>query len=331
MKRFLTLLLVLTLTLISFMTSDVLAKEKETEKQKYYEEYGVVADKGGILLGKGTLIVEPGFEYTHIDSQYLDITGFSVLPSLVIGLIQVQKIKRDIWTPSVSLKYGLFDFLEVGLKVPFSYRTDEYNIGSGADTENRDVSDVGLGDIEGTFRTQLAHQRDLGWDILAAVRIKSDTGKDVFEISTETIQGNQIPDDELPMGSGFWGVEPSLTFVKGVDPAVIFFNIGYFWHIERDISGYGDVDPSDSINFSVGSAFALSDKIVLSTSYEQKFFTEADIEGVKQKDSDITIASLIFGGTYVLDSQKSVNISVSIGMTDDSPDVQFGVRVPIRF
>ena len=331
MKRFFTILLVLTLTLINFMTSNVLAKEKETEGQKYYEEYGVVAEKGGILVGKGTLIVEPGFEYTHIDSQSLDITGFSVLPSLVIGLIQVQKIKRDIWTPSVSFKYGIFDSFEVDLKVPFSYRTNEYSIGSGEDTESKDVSDTGLGDIEGTFRTQLAYQKKLGWDILAAVRIKSDTGKDIFEIKTVEIQGNQIPDDELPTGSGFWGVEPSFTFVKGVDPAVIFFSIGYFWHIERDISGVGDVDPSDSINFSLGSAFALSDKIVLSTSYEQKFFTEADIDGRKQKDSDITVASLSFGGTYVLDSQKSVNISVSIGMTDDSPDVQVGVRIPIRF
>jgi len=332
MKRFFTLLLVLTVTLTTFIISNVFAQEKETQKQKYYEEYGVVAEKGGILVGKGAFIVEPGFEYTHIDSQNLNITGFSVLPSLIIGLIQVQKIERNIWTPSVSLKYGIFDALEVDLKVPFSYRTSEYNIGSGVDSVEENINDVGLGDIEGTFRTQLAHQREFGWDILAAIRVKSDTGKDFSDIRTKTVQGQEVPDDELPMGSGFWAVEPSFTFVKAVDPAVIFISLGYFWHIERDISGIGDVDPGDSIKFSLGSAFALSDKIVLSTSFEQQFFTESDIENLGDvDDSDITVASLIFGGTYVLDTQKSVNISVSIGMTDDSPDVQVGVRVPIRF
>ena len=51
MKRFFTLLLVLTVTLINLPTSNVHAQEKEAHK-KYYEEYGVVAEKGGILIGR---------------------------------------------------------------------------------------------------------------------------------------------------------------------------------------------------------------------------------------------------------------------------------------
>jgi len=329
MIRFFTLLLVL--TLVNFTAPNVIAKEKETKRQKYYEEYGIVAEKGGILVGQGTLIVEPAFQYTHIESRRLDITGFSVLPALIIGLIKIEKTKYDIYTPSVSFKYGILDSLEVELKVPYSYRQNQYTIGSGDSSEHRNVNDSGIGDIEGTVRTQLAHQRELGWDILAAIRVKSDTGRDFSDISTENVLENEIPDDELPMGSGFWAVEPSFTFVKGVDPAVIFCSIGYFWHIERDISGIGDVDPGDSINFSLGSSLALSDKFVLSTYYDQKFFMRSDIEGNKQDDTDINVASLGFGGTYVLDSHKSVNISVSIGMTEDSPDVQFDVRIPIRF
>jgi hypothetical protein len=249
---------------------------------------------------------------------------------LVVGLIQIQKIQRDILTPSVTFKYGILDPLEFDLKIPYSFRKNEFNIGSGSSSENKDVSDSGIGDIEGSFLWQLASEKGARPDIIANLRVKSDTGKDPFGLATTSIQGIPVPEDELPNGSGFWGVEPSFTFVYTTDPAVIFFNLGYFWHIERDIDGYGEVDPSDSFNFSVGSSFALNDKFILSTAYEQKWFTEASINDVNQEDTDITIGSIIFGGSYVTSDRSSINLSVSIGMTPDSPDTQLNLRYSFR-
>jgi len=326
MKQFLNLLLVVMIA--SFFSSNVFAQDEP--RRKGYEEYGIVAESGGVLVGKGSLILEPQLQYTHIDSQRLDITGFTVLPSLVVGLLQVQKIRRDIITPSLTVKYGILDSLEFDLKVPYSFRRNEFNIGSGTDSENEDVSDSGIGDIEGSLLWQLTREKGARPDIIANLRIKSDTGEDPFDLSTKTIQGIPIPDDELPNGSGFWAIEPSFTFVKTADPAVIFVNIGYFWHIEDDYSGYGDIDPSDSFNFSIGSSFALNDKFILSTAYEQKWFTEAEIENEDQEDTDINVGSIIFGGSYVTSGRSSINLSVAIGMTDDSPDTQVNLRYSYR-
>lgn len=326
MKQFFTLLLALILA--TFFTSNVFAQDEP--RKRGYEEYGIVAEAGGILVGKGSLIVEPQLQYTHMESQRLDISGFTILPALVVGLLQVEKVRRDILTPSLTFKYGILDSLEFDLKIPYSFRKNEYNIGSGEDSQNKNVNDSGIGDIEGAFLVQLAREKGAMPDILASVRVKSDTGEDPFGLSTETIQGIPIPDDELPNGSGFWAVEPSFTFVKTADPAVLFLNIGYFWHIERHIKHVGDVDPGDSFNFSIGSSFALNDKFILSTAYEQKWFTEASIDGHKQKNTDINVGSLIFGGSYVTSDRSSINISVSIGMTDDSPDTQFNLRYSFR-
>lgn len=326
MKRFFTLLLAIMLS--TFFASNAFSQDEP--KKRGYEEFGIVAEAGGVLIGKGSLIVEPVLQYTHIDSQRLDITGFTVLPSLVVGLLQVQKVRRDILTPSVTFKYGILDPLEFDLKIPYSFRKNEFNIGSGDDSENRDVSDSGIGDIEGSFLWQLATEKGGRPDIIANVRVKSDTGKDPFGLATETVQGIPIPKDELPNGSGFWAVEPSFTFVYTTDPAVVFFNLGYFWHIERSIDNVGDVDPSDSFNFSIGSSFALNDKFILSTAYEQKWFTEASINGSDQEDTDINIGSIIFGGSYVTSDRSSINLSVSIGMTPDSPDTQLSLRYSFR-
>jgi hypothetical protein len=326
MKHFFTLLLAIMLA--TCFISNAIAQDDT--KKRGYEEYGIVAEQGGILIGQGSLIVEPALQYTHIESQRLDITGFTILPSLVVGLLQVQKVQRDILTPSMTFKYGILDPLEFDLKVPYSFRKDSYNIGSGEDTVNKDVSDSGIGDIEGTLLWQLASEKGARPDIIANLRVKSDTGKDPFEVATETIQGIPVPEDELPNGSGFWAVEPSFTFVKTTDPAVLFMNLGYFWHIKRDIDNVGDVDPSDSFNFSVGSSIALNDQFIISTAYEQKWFTEASINGVNQADTDVNIGSISFGGSYVLNDRSSFNISVSIGMTPDSPDTQLNLRYSVR-
>lgn len=318
---------VLALFLLSLTAVGALADEGT--KVREYEEYGIIAEKGGILIGRGAFIVEPGFQYTHLESQRLDITGFSVLPALVIGMIQVEKVKRDIFVPSLSLKYGILDSLEFDVKIPYSFRQNEYTLGQEDSTVNTDVSSSGIGDIEGALFFQLLRERAGIPDVLLNVRVKSDTGKSPFDIETETIDGVPVPVSELPQGSGFWAVEPSFTLVKSSDPAAVFFNAGYFWHIKRDIDGVGEVDPSDSINFSIGAAYALNEKFSLSTTYEQKLFTEAEVEGETLPETDINVASLIFGGSYILGDRTSFSVTVSIGLTPEAPDVQLTFRMPI--
>jgi hypothetical protein len=319
MKRFfipIVVFIVLSLTL-----SNVFAEERV--------EPGIVAEKGGILIGKGRLVFEPGFQYTHISTQRLDITGFTVLPALVIGIIHIEEIKRDILVPSVTFKYGITDWAQLDIKVPYLVRFDRYAFGTAPDRISRDVNESGIGDVEGAILLHLIREKGARPDVIASVKVKSRTGKAPYGLETETVRGYTIP-KELPLGSGHWAVEPGFTFMKTAEPAVLFANISYFYHIKRDVGhGIGTVDPSDSINYGLGVAYALSEKVALSTTFEQKFFNKTKINGVKQAGTDITTASLLFGASYAYDPKRSLSLTIGIGLTPDSPDVQVNLRMPI--
>jgi len=322
MKGFITSVVVF--IILSLTISPVFAQERERV------EPGIVAEKGGILVGKGRLIFEPGFQYTHISTHRLDITGFTVLPALVVGFIQVEKIKRDILVPSVTFKYGITDWAELNIKVPYLIRYDGYTYGIAPDRVSRAVDQTGIGDVEGALLFHIIREKGARPDVVLSIKGKSRTGKEPYGIPIETIMGYRIP-KELPLGSGHWAVEPGLTLVKSADPAVLFVNMSYFYHIKRDVGhGIGTVDPSDSINYSLGVTYALSEKVALSTAFEQKFYNMAKINGVKVPETDITTASLLLGASYTYSPKMSLSITVSMGLTPDSPDVQVSLRMPIR-
>jgi len=325
MKKLFSLLLIF--IILSLTISDVSAEERKFAAALVVET-GIVGEKGGILLGKGKLIFEPGFSYTHVTSNKLDITGFTVLPSLIIGIIQVEKIKRDILVPSMTFKYGITDSFEFDLKIPYFVRHDKIIFGVEPDRVEDKVSESGIGDIEAVILKQLVHEKGAIPDIVSSIKIKSPSGKEPYNLPTR-VEGNFTIPEELPLGSGHWAVEPGLTFVKTSDPAILFANISYFWHIKKDVGGIGTVDPGDSINYSLGLAYALNEKLAVSTSFEQKFFTSNTVDGHEQVESDINVASLLFGSSYLFSDKSALNLTFQIGLTPDSPDFQITMQVPI--
>ncbi|BCR05073.1 hypothetical protein DESUT3_21420 [Desulfuromonas versatilis] len=314
--------------------------QDETVSEKV--QPGLLTEKGATMVGRRNFVIEPGFQYTHISSNRLDVTGVSVLPALVVGIIEVEKIRRDILIPSLTFRLGLTDAFEFNLKIPYVARYDRYTFGADSlNTENQldriteRVDETGLGDIEGGLLVHLLKERDGMPGILAGLRVKSRTGKDPYGLRTKEVgqvQGaGRTINTELPLGSGHWALEPNVTIVKTVDPAVFFLNLSYFDHIETDPGdGIGTVDPSDSINIGFGLAYALNDRFALSTAYEQKFYDRTEVDGKKIAETDITTASLVFGGTYLMTNKVSLNVSVSFGLTPDSPDTQVSLKLPIR-
>jgi hypothetical protein len=338
-------ILVLVLLILGLCFADVFAEEKNPRKV----EPGIIVEKGASLVGRRNLVIEPGFQYTHISAYNLDVTGYNVLPALVVGVIQVEKIRRDVLTPSLGIRLGLSKEFDLNLKIPYITRYDSYAYGMPENRVSDDLDEKGLGDIEGGFLVHLIKEKGARPLILAGINIKSRTGKDPYELSPSKKIGEESPGTtiptELPLGSGHWGIETSLTLVKTADPAVLFAKIGYFDHMKRahvlyyetnedkdeKIPVYGTVDPSNSINCSFGFAYALSDKFALSTAYEQKLFSKSKINGRSIPETDTTVASLILGGTYVIADNISLSLSVNIGLTPDSPDVAVGIKLPIRY
>ena len=157
-------------------------------------------------------------------------------------------------------------------------------------------------------------------------------------------------------------IEPSLTFIAPSAPASIFANIGYQANLTTSPNlPLGDrtlleFDPGDSIRANIGVGLSLNDRFSLNFGYNQSHFFKSksrfnnfavlpiDPDGdgpedavdtpvsffTKEFQSSATIGSFGFGGSYAVSDSLRVNVNTAIGATDESPDLQFSIRLQKR-
>ena len=295
-------------------------------------EVQALAEEGGVLLPRGKLAIEPSVEYTRSDVNRAEIAGFTVLPGIVVGNINVVEANRDTFVTSVTARYGLTNRLEIEAKVPYVSRDDTtvtrpLGTGASADVTTSATGD-GLGDIEAAVHYQI-NRGGGGWPFLVGnLRVKSRTGKDPFEVSRDPTTNAET---ELPTGSGFWGIEPSITAILPSDPAVLFGNVSYLWNIERDVGGnFGKIDPGDAVGFNFGMGVSLNEDLSLNLGYDHKTVFKTEQNGVTATGSDtLQVGKLTFGGFYRISERTGLSVSIGAGVTDDAPDLTLNLRMPI--
>ncbi len=292
----------------------------------------IIRDRGGVLTPQGRLVVEPSIEYLHDSNDRVVVEGFTIIPALVIGSIDVRKVDRDTLIGSLSARYGITSRLEADIKVPYVRREDTTTareIGTGASSDIvTKVSGDGIGDV--TFGGHYQINDGMGgWPFfIGNLRVKAPTGKDPFEVDF-TENGLQA---ELPTGTGFWAVEPSLTFIKPSDPVVWFGNIKYLANLPRDLGGtLGDLDPGDAIGVSVGLGFGVNRETSFSLGWEQQIIFESTQNGTKISGSSLDIGTFLLGMTYRINNKTSLNLTFQAGVTDDATDMRVQLRVPFSF
>ncbi len=287
----------------------------------------------GVLTPKGTLIVEPYLQYAHLSSNRVTLTGFTIVPALTIGLINIQGVSRDIYTAALVGRYGLTNRLEIEVRVPYLYREDSITqrplaTPSTADTVST-ANGSGLGDIETTGRYQINKGGADEPYFVAFTRFKSTTGKGPFEVPTDPITGFQT---ELPTGSGFYILQPGFTALFPSDPVVLFSSISYIWNMSRNLGGQiGRINPGSGGNFNVGLGISLNEKLSLTLGYDHTVFerpTSASNLLLTTTPQITQIGVLLLGGAYRLSDRSFVNFVVGVGATREAPDLQVTVRIP---
>ena len=307
-------------------------------------DLSVIRDRGGVLTPKGTFIFEPELEFSTSDNNRFFFDGVEVVEAVLFGIIEATETRRETVTAAVSGRYGVTDRLEVDLRVPYTYRNDRVESTNLEADTTRAITDIegnGVGDIEVGAHYQLNDGRE-GWPVFVGnLSVKAPTGNGPFEVDRDE---NGF-EDELPSGSGFWTIEPSITAIVPADPAVIFGNIGYSWNLSRDADAtlqqpgddpaiqIGEIDAGDSINVNFGTGFALNRSFSVSLGYEHiyVFPTETEINGRTVESNDVHIASFLVGGNYSLTPSTSLDLRVGMGLTEEAPDARVTFRVPITF
>jgi hypothetical protein len=289
----------------------------------------------GVLTPAHQLVFDPSFEYVRLSTNRLVFRGIELIPGVQIGLIEATDADRDTLVGTASLRYGISNRLEIEGRIPYLYRNDRIEVVQQRDegiVRNIHMRDQGFGDAEATLRYQINKVRPLHPIWIASLRVKSDTGKSPFE----------IPFDEfgvatgLAMGSGFWGIQPGVSFLLPSDPVVIYGGLSYFWHIARDIDReigdvfVGKVDPGDAIAGNVGFGFALNPRFSFSLGYRHNFIfpTESELGDTIQRSNKLHVGQFNFGLSYRVTAKQTVNLGFEFGVTKDAPDVSITLRSP---
>lgn len=288
----------------------------------------------GVLTKAGTLIIEPSLGYSYTDTNRVFLDAYSFLPALVVGLIDLREIKRHTVIGSIGARYGLTERWEVDLKLSYIGRNDSQrsrpiSIGVSEDSIFT-ASGNDIGDIQLSTRYQL--NSGLGGGAIYVFNLVATipTGTSPFDVEyVESTPGAVFP-IELPTGSGYYSVQPSLTAIYATDPGVLFGNVSYGNNLETD-ENVGKVDPGDSVGFSFGLGLSLNERTSMSFSYSHKHVLKSKIDDVKIDGSELDIGQLIIGYSFNYSKQTNINLSLNIGVTDDAPDIRLNFRVPMMF
>jgi hypothetical protein len=311
-----------------------------------------IFEQPGVLTPRGKFVLEPSYQFGYSSADRVDLIGYTVIPAVLIGLIDARQVRTTTQTGALALRYGLTNRMELELRVPYLY--------SHTDTTSREIftgsaqdrvfttSGHGLGDIEATMRYQM---NDGGADkpyFVGWLRFKSRTGRDPFEVTTDCVNrciqnvtGTGMP-LQLPTGSGFYSLQPGVTWLYPSDPVVFFGNLSYLHNFARhgvsrrvlgaDREPLGTVDVGDVVDLSLGMGFALNDKASISLGYDQSFVGLTKQNGKTVAGSAKTVlGTLLVGGSYRLSDARTLNVALGVGITRDTPDATVTVRLPTTY
>ncbi|MEP7186304.1 MAG: acetate kinase [Rhodanobacter sp.] len=315
-------------------------------------EIAPIFEQPGVLTPKGKLVVEPSYQFSYSSNDRVALIGYTVIPAVLIGLIDARQVKTTTQNGAIAVRYGLSNRLEIELRVPYvSAHTDTISreIFTGTSTDRVFTAHGhGIGDVEATARYQI---NDGGADspyFISWLRVKSRTGRDPFEVTTDCQQrclqnatGTGLP-LQLPSGSGFYSVQPGMTWLFPSDPVVFFGNISYLHNVARhdvqrtvlngEKESLGTVQVGDIIDASIGMGLALNEKASMSIGYDQSFVGVTRQNHRKIAGSAPSVlGTLLLGGSYRFNDTRTLNFALGIGVTRDTPDVTLTVRVPMMF
>lgn len=301
-------------------------------------EVRAIPNDQGVLTPAGTLVIDPQIEYVNSSTTRLVFRGIELVPGIQIGVIEASDADRDTLAASATLRYGISSRLEAELRIPYIYRRDRIEV-----AQQREESIVrtialredGIGDVEFGLRYQLNRVRPLRPVFIGSLRVKSNTGLSPFDVEFDEFGVAT----GLATGSGFWGIQPGLSFLLPSDPVVIFGGVNYLYHvpenIDREIGGVfvGRVDPGDSIGANIGFGFALNPQFSFSLGYRHNYIfpTETEIGDTFQRSNRLNVGQLNFGMSLRVTGRQWLNFGVNIGVTEDAPDVSISLRAPLDF
>jgi hypothetical protein len=301
----------------------------ETERRATEALDQALVVRGGLLLPPGTLEIDNTTSYFSASSDHVTVDGFALLPILVVGDITSQRTREDILLPTFTTRLGLPNRFQMDFTIPYGYVLNRTVDALGNQTS---ASQFGLGDIQAGISRQLTFEHGHTPDLLANIRFKSVTGANSYDLASS----------QTSLGSGFYAVQGNLTAAKSSDPVVFFGNLSYTENLaarhtvpanDPDNPGatmVGHFRPGSSYGFQLGSILALNTETSMTLGWDQRFTRATQLNGSTLPGSYLVEGSLRLGTSYLYAPGRTLDLSFGVGLTPDTPNLQFSVGLPFR-
>jgi len=311
------------------------ASKEEEQKSKSQETSSEVVEKGGLIAGKFQVSVTES--YTHSQTNQLYIQGFGILPIVVVGNIDVQNVRRDVFTTVLGASYKLTDKLQVSLSVPWQYSMSSISTATGINARKAaGANNVGtsqsssLGDITIGSSYQLARETLRLPSLYGGLNLKLRNGRDFFETPD--------PAAHVPAGSGFYTLQGTLSASRTSAPAVIYGAIGYSYPIERKNIPYTPANsppviiksyqPGAAFTFSAGVSVSLNYELSLNWNLAETSQLSSRLNGQVSPNSATNAITFRMGGVYRVSQKTSVDLSLATGLSNDAGGTTISLRLP---
>ena len=317
--------------------------------------------QGGVLLQRDQLVLEPTLGYSFSSNSRLILTGFSILPLLILGTLEAEKVETQSFAPSLGFRYGIRRGIQFDFRVPFLLQGVSRVRVLSDETGQGQVSgqSSGIGDVSFGLSYQFLYERAWIPDMVFRLGASAPTGRSQFDIFQDIIATGmfetidqfqeQLTAQGAPTGSGRWSVDSTVTGVKALDPAILFGTVGFSYAppvtetilqltanptnprqlivtpIESDLGG------TFSISMSLGMAISLNNQLSMNWSFANNYRFAQESNGQKIPDSQVQAASFSMGFNIAVTPRITTNIVGSIGITPDAPDFGFSLTTPVSF
>ncbi len=245
----------------------------------------------GVLVEKGEFSMDVGTFYTRRDRQLL-LSGSSALATQESRLATLQS----------NFRYSFADETEIFLRSRVIEQQDELYL---------------LGERVGDKLDETVFEADLGF---RAVAVEEDVGR------PEIILGLDfgIPTDDSSFAAG-----ASVTFLKSLDPAVLYGTLAYRYTDGKDFDNVALLEASDRVSASFGYAFQLNDDLSLNSSFELVNVSETRFSRATIRQNDF--ATMQFGMTARVTRNLFIQPVVGYSLNGTSSAYSAGANLVIKF
>ena len=314
------------------------ASKEEEEKKKAQETASEVIEKGGLIAGKFQISITES--YTHSQSSQLYIQGFGIIPILTVGNIDVQNVRRDVFTTVLSANYKLTNRLQVSMSVPWQYTMSSVSKATGLsgssplspNTEQKNQSSS-LGDISAGVSYQLVPQGLVMPNLTGGLNFKSRSGRDFFETPD--------PAAHVPAGTGFYALSGSLSWSKTSAPAVVYGSFGYSYSFARRNIPYTanrtapilikSYEPGASMSISLGMSLSLNYQLSLNWGLGMSHSFSSRVNGNVSPNSATNSITYRMGGIWHITDTQYIDISMTTALDADAGGTTVSVRIPWNY